>query len=565
MDKKIKFILVLIIFNAMVLNIGIIHAARSVENNDIAEKLKEIGVFKGSNNGFELEREATRLEGAVMLVRLLGAEKEALDNNYDHPFMDVPQWGSPYIGYLYHYGLTTGVSNQMYGSDTKMDARVYVTFILRALSYDDSKGDFTWNKALDKALEIGLIDNEYYTFLQAQAFIRDDVAKLSFDALLIHMNGENRSLLQKLYEDNVFSYETIKKIGLADNLKQAQTSTFIEISNYRVEQWPMVDYTIDRDSLPDSMRHFTYITIKGTDVVSNLEAYEAELLFDNSGPSKVGEDGFFSATYYGNGFFTLFDDQKKVLGYGGIHTMPKAGTIKVDFIEYQPPKLVLPKVEIAPTVKGTNLFIDTSLNFDKIGLFKATFDSRNLPYELVIQNSFASLLRWKDTSFYGEYSDDNGYDFKDITYLPSIAADNQTWIIYLLDQNDNVIGFDEVGNDIIVAIDDAIIGPAGVMNIPQISDGVHIENKDFVYFKDYTISFDENQRPDQVKDFMYYIKLEFPAGSKINYVLYQFKKYNHHYNLFDNKEITVSIKSGEEGYIFLMDESHQVLGYIPLK
>ena len=40
-----------------------------------AEALSELGLFKGTGNGFELDREPTRAEAATMLVRLLGAEE----------------------------------------------------------------------------------------------------------------------------------------------------------------------------------------------------------------------------------------------------------------------------------------------------------------------------------------------------------------------------------------------------------------------------------------------------------------------------------------------------------
>ena len=52
----------------------------------------------------------TRSEAAVMLVRLLGKEDEALAQSPSHPFTDVPQWASPYVGWLWTNGLAKGVS-----------------------------------------------------------------------------------------------------------------------------------------------------------------------------------------------------------------------------------------------------------------------------------------------------------------------------------------------------------------------------------------------------------------------------------------------------------------------
>ena len=42
-----------------------------------AEHLSELGLFRGSEQGYELDRAPTRGEAAAMLVRLLGAEDEA--------------------------------------------------------------------------------------------------------------------------------------------------------------------------------------------------------------------------------------------------------------------------------------------------------------------------------------------------------------------------------------------------------------------------------------------------------------------------------------------------------
>lgn len=47
-------------------------------------------MFKGTNNGFELERQPTRAEAGVMLIRMLGKEALALSQDSDYPFDDVP-------------------------------------------------------------------------------------------------------------------------------------------------------------------------------------------------------------------------------------------------------------------------------------------------------------------------------------------------------------------------------------------------------------------------------------------------------------------------------------------
>ena len=53
--------------------------AFAADSTSLADDLKEIGMFKGTNEGYELDRAPTRVEAAVMLVRMLGKEEAAED------------------------------------------------------------------------------------------------------------------------------------------------------------------------------------------------------------------------------------------------------------------------------------------------------------------------------------------------------------------------------------------------------------------------------------------------------------------------------------------------------
>ena len=95
--------------------------ALAVSPQSCAEELSAIDVFRGTDTGFELDRAPKRSEAAVMLVRLYGAEEEAL-SLYEagliaHPFEDVSGWAAPYLAWLYSEGLVRGVSETRYGAD----------------------------------------------------------------------------------------------------------------------------------------------------------------------------------------------------------------------------------------------------------------------------------------------------------------------------------------------------------------------------------------------------------------------------------------------------------------
>ena len=123
-----------------------VYAARDVSYaQTLAQDLKDLGLFRGvSETDFALSRPATRTEALVMLLRLLGQENQALSFEGTHPFTDVPGWADRYVAYAWENGLTNGVSATTFGT-SDATCQMYATFLLRALGYNDARGDFTWN------------------------------------------------------------------------------------------------------------------------------------------------------------------------------------------------------------------------------------------------------------------------------------------------------------------------------------------------------------------------------------------------------------------------------------
>jgi uncharacterized protein YjdB len=190
----------------------------AVDNDDFleyAKKLEQINVIRGTDLGFELDRAPTRLEGIIMLIRLLGKEKDA-DNLLQLPtvFEDVPEWAWGYVNYAYINGLSKGIGNNMFGADGEMTGTQYMTLVIRALGYQDSKGDFTWTKSLDMAKEIGLIDSGTVRELGSGKFTRGHVAKISYLAFAQNLKNSNTTLAKKLINENVFTEERAEAIGI---------------------------------------------------------------------------------------------------------------------------------------------------------------------------------------------------------------------------------------------------------------------------------------------------------------------------------------------------------------
>jgi hypothetical protein len=91
--------------------------------------LKELGIFIGSDMGFELERNMTRAEAAVVMVRLLGHEELVLNGDWSCPFTDLPDWVKPYVGWMYESGLTNGISSTKYGPKQNVTMEQFAIFL----------------------------------------------------------------------------------------------------------------------------------------------------------------------------------------------------------------------------------------------------------------------------------------------------------------------------------------------------------------------------------------------------------------------------------------------------
>ena len=165
-----------------------------------AERLSDLGLFYGTESGYELDRAPTRAEAGVMLVRLLGAESEALALEYTAPFTDLEGWEAPYVQYLYENGLTNGTGATTFEPEGGCSAQMYTAFLLRALGYSDAEGgDFAYADALNYGTSLGLVD---YANCDAANFLRDHVAAMSLTALNTAIKGDAQTkLLEKLVAD----------------------------------------------------------------------------------------------------------------------------------------------------------------------------------------------------------------------------------------------------------------------------------------------------------------------------------------------------------------------------
>ena len=157
----------------------------------------------GSVN-FALGDKLTRAQAFVLVVRFVGAEKDATTNMQSHPFTDVPAWAAPYIGYVYANGITKGVSETRFDPDTEVSEAAFLTIMLRVLGYNDGAGDFRWDDPYTLAQSVGIADAKADTFNRGGAFV------ICYRALTATVKSGN-SIAEQLIAKGVFTKEAYDK------------------------------------------------------------------------------------------------------------------------------------------------------------------------------------------------------------------------------------------------------------------------------------------------------------------------------------------------------------------
>ena len=182
-------------------------SAFAANYTNCADSLHEMGLFQGTQNGYDLDRTPTRAEAAVMLVRLLGKEDEAKALTYTAPFTDLKGWEKPYVQYLYSNGLANGTNRTTFNPTGKCTAQMYAVFLLRALGYSDT-ADFSYANAIETAREQGIYDTG---IINTQNFLRDDAAAASYTVLSVSPKNSEGTLLDQLVSENAITEADAKR------------------------------------------------------------------------------------------------------------------------------------------------------------------------------------------------------------------------------------------------------------------------------------------------------------------------------------------------------------------
>lgn len=212
-----------------------IEVGASLNEHDAAMRLYYLGLLSGNGTKpgggieFSLEKGLTRVESAVFAVRLMGAEKEASIVHYSHPFDDVPEWASDYVGYLYRYGLLDDLAEDgIFAPGAAESTERFMSYMLHALGYD-IKNCVTAEEAEVCARSIGICVTD-----KESPLTRGGAVTAMYNTLRSTMMDSERVLSDSLVESGAISYQDA--IFFLWNNDEAETNRYMDAVGYG-EEW----------------------------------------------------------------------------------------------------------------------------------------------------------------------------------------------------------------------------------------------------------------------------------------------------------------------------------------
>jgi hypothetical protein len=219
-----------------------------------AQAAKDLGMLKGADGGVTIDyvnTKPTRLQAAVLFLRLKGLEQTALSYTGTANFADANQvqWaeGRNLMAYLNanpELGFE-GIGNNKFNPNATIDAASYYKVMLTALGYKQGT-DFQWENLIAFAAEKKLTKVANDT-----NFVVGDVATATIEALKAEIKGGTKTLVASLVEAGVITAEAAQKAGLVADLavasvKAGSAKSIVVKFNSAVEDTSKVTFTTKR-------------------------------------------------------------------------------------------------------------------------------------------------------------------------------------------------------------------------------------------------------------------------------------------------------------------------------
>lgn len=260
---------------------------------------RDLGILKGETGVVDndyLETRPSRLQAAIMFLRLKGLEQEALSYNGADNFKDAGTiaWkeGRNVLSYLKEHPqlgwIGDGVNFMPYNL---IDSRAYYKVLLECLGYRqkiDGDGDFDWNSVLDFAEEKGL-----YKVAGTKNFTVRSLAIATVEALQTKMKNSNKKLIDYLVENGEVDRRIAISLGLYSDSIEAEVKYVRAISNSKVEvvfEEPVGSEAADEDLYTIKGLSIKDVNLKG----DNAVIIDTSAMNENSNYTLVFNDESYS-------------------------------------------------------------------------------------------------------------------------------------------------------------------------------------------------------------------------------------------------------------------------------
>ncbi|MEA4846260.1 MAG: Ig-like domain-containing protein [Clostridiaceae bacterium] len=273
--KNKKTLSLILAFVMMFSTVPTVFAEAAAAIGSDAKTISAIGVLSGdSAEGVTeeyLAKETTRLQAAIMYLRLQGKEEKALAYTGTANFKDAGTitWagGRAVMAYLKANPQLGWIgSNGYFNPSDKITVKQYYKVMLEALGYKqttaEEDGDFEWKDVTSFAKSKGL-DN----LSENISFKNNDLAIATVEALKAKVKGTDKTLAVKLVDSGLIDKAAATKAGLyggtASGTAEATVDKVVAIGNTAVE-------VIFDDDIDKSAANAGSYSIKGLSVSSAI-------------------------------------------------------------------------------------------------------------------------------------------------------------------------------------------------------------------------------------------------------------------------------------------------------
>jgi len=253
-----------------------------------ADVLHSVNLLKGDGDGFNLGGQLKRSEAATFIVKILGKENTVTKNKIKYisnAFEDVPSdaWYAPFVGYCHINGIVSGFEDGTFRPDDYVSEKAFLTMLLGAMGYQ-ADVDFDWDTVLSKAYDAGLSNDISYAVRTEDntSYIRGNVVHAMYNALSKPLNGQSKTLIERLVDNNVTNKVVAKKYGLLheDELETkiekatiSSENTILLTLNEEVEGLVVNDLALKVDGIEHEVKSITQDYMDFT-IKTDLYLYE---------------------------------------------------------------------------------------------------------------------------------------------------------------------------------------------------------------------------------------------------------------------------------------------------